>query len=67
MPRYHVVAGTWIFHESWRTDPAVAPGTRNAPVKQARIEVEAWVGYEDRWDLLNGPATGAPVLLSTTR
>lgn len=63
VPRDHVSAGAWIIHENWRTDPAVPPGSRNAPVKQARLFIEAWAGYEDRWDLLNAPSTQAPVLL----
>jgi hypothetical protein len=63
VPRDHVSAGTWIFHENWRTDPAVAAGKRNAPINQARTYIEAWGGYEDRWDLLDKPATETPVLL----
>jgi hypothetical protein len=63
VPRDHVSAGTWIFHQNWATDPAVAPGKRNTPIKLARMIVEAWEGYEDRWDLLDKPASEAPVLL----
>jgi hypothetical protein len=63
VPRNHVSAGTWIFHHAWKTDPSVSPGKRNAPVSQARIYVEAWQGYEDRWDLLDKSAYEAPVLL----
>jgi hypothetical protein len=63
VPRDHVSAGTWIFHQAWKTDPSVPPGKRNAPVSQARVYVEAWQGYENRWDLLDKSAFEAPVLL----
>jgi hypothetical protein len=63
VPRDHVSAGTWIFHNAWRTDPSVAPGRRNAPLNQARMYLEAWQGYENRWDLLDKSAADAPVLL----
>ena len=58
MPRDHVAAA-WISHESWRTDPGAAPGTRNAGVDQARV----FESYLDRWDLLDEPTHTAPVLL----
>lgn len=62
-PRDHVVAGTWIFHQHWATDPAVPAGRRNAPRSQARMSVEAWERYEDQWALLNRSVAVAPVLL----
>jgi hypothetical protein len=63
VPRDHVAAATWIVHQSWLTDPTAPAGQRNAPVEQARVNVEVWVGYENRWDVLNEPAYSAPVLL----
>lgn len=63
VPRLHVSAAAWIAHQSWRTDPTVPDGQRNATLDQARVEVAYWQGYEDRWDLLGEPTTSTPVLL----
>ncbi|HEX8760731.1 MAG TPA: hypothetical protein VF734_12330 [Pseudonocardiaceae bacterium] len=63
VPRDHVAAGTWMFHQNWATDPTVPAGRRNTPRNQARMTIEPWERYEDRWDLLERPATDAPVLL----
>jgi hypothetical protein len=63
VPRDHVAAATWISHKSWLTDPTAKPDTRHAEIKDARVKVEAWERYEDRWDLLHQPTTEAPVLL----
>lgn len=63
VPRDHVVAATWIVHQNWLTEPGIAPGTRNAPVSQARVNTTIWERYEGRWDLLDRPTIEAPVLL----
>jgi hypothetical protein len=63
VPRNHVAAAAWISHMHWRTDPDVETGRRNAGVDQARVSAPVFTGYEDRWDLLDGPTTDAPVLL----
>lgn len=62
VPRDHVAAGTWIFHQHWATDPTVRAGQRN-PRNVPRMEIEAWRRYEERWDLLERSTTNAPVLL----
>jgi hypothetical protein len=43
--------------------PSVAAGKRNAEVDAARVKFATWLGYEDRWDLLDNSAFDAPVLL----
>ncbi|KQQ94609.1 hypothetical protein ASF62_11105 [Leifsonia sp. Leaf325] len=63
VPRNHVAAAAWIEHMAWQTDPTVAPGKRNTDVDQARVKATVWAGYENRWDLLDGSAYDAPVLL----
>jgi hypothetical protein len=63
LPRDHLGAGNWIQHHRWLNDPAVAPGRRNAPLKDSRMAFEVVLGYEDRWDLMKHPASEAPVLL----
>jgi hypothetical protein len=63
VPRNHVCAATWIVHQNWRTDPSVTEGKRNAGLRQARIELVIWQGYEDRWDLLGTATSTAPILL----
>ncbi|MET7469078.1 hypothetical protein ABZS35_10070 [Micromonospora sp. NPDC005599] len=63
VPRDHVAAAAWIVHHGWLTDPSVPVGQRNTPVERARVNVEVWAGYENRWDLMNQPASSAPVLL----
>ena len=65
VPRNHVAAASWISHQNWLTDPSATPGTRNAPQAQARVDETVFVGYEDRWDLLNESTDDVPVLLST--
>ncbi|HEY4225780.1 MAG TPA: hypothetical protein VGM70_08205 [Pseudolysinimonas sp.] len=62
-PRDHVAAAAWISHENWRTDPTAPVGARNATVDRARVTLEVFERYEDRWDLLNGNAFETPVLL----
>jgi hypothetical protein len=63
VPRDHVAAATWIFHQNWATDPEILAGRRNTPRNQARMTIEPWERYEDRWDLMEKSATDAPVLL----
>lgn len=63
VPRDHVVAGTFIAHESWRTDPEATPGTRNKGMDGARVNVAVFAEYRNRWDLLAHPAGKCPVLL----
>lgn len=63
VPRDHVAAATWIGHLSWLTSPDVPAGKRNAGIDAARIGINDWLGYEERWDLLEGSAFEAPVLL----
>ncbi len=63
VPRDHIAAAAWIVHMAWLTDPLATQGKRNAPVAQARIKVENFEGYEDRWDLLPIPTPEVPVLL----
>jgi hypothetical protein len=63
VPRDHASAATWVAHQHWLTDPLAAAGSRNAGISQARIQLPVWEGYEDRWDLLDKPATDALVLL----
>ena len=63
VPRDHVAAATWIAHLSWRYDPAVEPGRRNAGIEQARIAAKTWANYEERWDLLHEDADRVPVFL----
>ncbi|MFC5179400.1 hypothetical protein [Nocardioides taihuensis] len=63
VPRDHVAAAAWIVHMNWLTDPLAPPGKRNAPVAQARIKVENFERYEERWDLLGEPTPTVPVLL----
>lgn len=65
VPRNHVAAAAWIVHQHWLTDPAAPTGTRNTPVAKARVNVEVWEDYEDRWDLLDESAFAAPVMLPT--
>jgi hypothetical protein len=60
------VKTTWVKTgrlANWLTDPSATPGTRNAPQAQARVDETVFVGYENRWDLLNKPTDDAPVLL----
>jgi hypothetical protein len=63
VPRDHVAAAVWIGRMSWRRDPAAKPGTRNAGIESARLSGDVFEHYCDRWDLLDQPATEAPVLL----
>jgi hypothetical protein len=63
VPRDHVAAAAWISHMNWLTDPSAEQGKRNAPVERARVLAAVWSRYENRWDLLNGSARKAPVLL----
>jgi hypothetical protein len=63
VPRDHAAAAAWISHESWRTEPGVAPGKRNAGVDKARVDAAVFTQYLDHWDLPLQPSTDAPVLL----
>jgi len=63
VPRDHVAAAAWISHQNWLTDPSAPPGRRNAGIEQARVSAPTFVGYMNRWDLLEASATDAPVLL----
>jgi hypothetical protein len=61
VPRDHAAAAIHISHIHWATDPT-ATRSRN-PKNLPRLAVPVLHGYEDRWDLLRGPASAAPVLL----
>lgn len=63
IPRNHVIAGTWIGHQNWLTDPTAKPGKRNTPISGARMDVSIFAGYENRWDLLERSTAECPVLL----
>ncbi len=63
IPRNHVAAAAWIAHMHWLTEPGVPAGRRNAGVGRARVFIEAFLRYENRWDLLHEPTTAVPVLL----
>jgi len=64
IPRDHVAAAAWIGHQTWRTDPTIAPGKRNVGPDQSRVGVDIFAGYEGRWDLLHAEHTDdVPVLL----
>ncbi len=63
VPRDHVAAAAYIGHQDWLHDPDVAPGTRRATLDQSRVSIPVFARYEDRWDLLDGDQSAAPVLL----
>ncbi|GAA6124228.1 hypothetical protein BPY_23360 [Bifidobacterium psychraerophilum] len=63
VPRNHVIAGTWIGHQNWLTDPDAKPGKRNTGIKGARMDISIFEGYKDRWDLLERSTSECPVLL----
>lgn len=63
VPRDHVAAATWIQHMEWRTNPTVAPGTRNTSINSARVDDWVFARYEQRWDLLGTPTGSVPVML----
>jgi hypothetical protein len=63
VPRNHLAAAAWIVHQDCLTDPTAPEGRRNADVNQARVHAPYFVGYENRWDLLDAPTTETPVLL----
>lgn len=63
VPRMHVAAAAWISHMNWLTEPGILSGQRNAPVERARVLLEVFRRYEDRWDLLLRDQSEAPVLL----
>jgi hypothetical protein len=65
VPRDHVAAAAYIGHQDWLHDPAVPPGTRRATLDQSRVSIPVFARYEDRWDLLDGDQSTAPVLLPT--
>lgn len=65
MPRSHVSAAAWISHMDWLTATDAPEGKRTAPVEQARVKSEVFAGYEDRWDMLEGPTDEVLVLLPT--
>lgn len=62
-PRAHIAAAAWITHMQWLTEPGVPAGQRNAGVDRSRVQLEVLARYEGRWDLLEGSADAAPVLL----
>ena len=70
IPRDHVAAAAWIYHQAWATDPSVPVGRRNAPHSQARVFVEAWERYEDKWGLLKSqrprPRSCCPAALASS-
>lgn len=63
VPRSHVAAAAWIEHMNWLTDPYAELGKRNAPVERARVKLQTFERYENRWDLLFIDEHNAPVLL----
>jgi hypothetical protein len=63
VPRIHVAAAAWISHMDWLTERGVPGGKRNAPVDRARVQLEVFRAYENRWDLLLDDQRDAPVLL----
>lgn len=63
VPRDHVAAATWIRHQEWRTNPEASPGTRNTGINGARVDEWVFARYAQRWDLLNEPTGGVPVML----
>jgi hypothetical protein len=63
IPRDHLAAAAWIQHMAWLTDSSVPKGQRNAPVSAAQIQAWMVKSYKNRWDLMEAPATQAPVLL----
>lgn len=63
VPRSHVAAAAWIEHMNWLTAPEAELGKRNAPVERARVNLQTFERYEDRWDLLFIDEHDAPVLL----
>lgn len=63
IPRDHVSAGAWLAHMAWLTDPTVPKGQRNAGPDRARIGLDVFGAYKDRWDLLLKPTDQAPILL----
>lgn len=63
VPRSHVAAAAWIEHLNWLTAPDAELGKRNAPVDRARVKLQTFERYEDRWDLLFIDEHDAPVLL----
>lgn len=63
VPRNHAAAAAWIGHMDWLTDPHAPPGKRNAGPDQARVGVETFRSYEDRWDLLGTPTDEVHVML----
>ncbi|MGC5585897.1 hypothetical protein [Ornithinimicrobium sp. W1665] len=65
VPRSHVSAAAWISHMDWLTHPDAPAGKRTASVEHARVKVEVFAAYEDRWDMVERPTEQAPVLLPT--
>ena len=63
VPRDHVAAAAWIRHRHWLTEPGIPKGQRTAPIDRARVGIESWTRYENRWDLLRADTDKAPVLL----
>jgi hypothetical protein len=63
VPRDHVWGAVWVVHQNWLTEPGIPLGRRNAPMSQARTNLEVFAKYEDRWDLLDQPTSLALVLL----
>jgi hypothetical protein len=63
VPRDHAAATAWTVHQDWLTDPTAKSGSRNTGLEQARVHIPNFAGYENRWDLLEAPASDAPVLL----
>lgn len=62
VPRNHVIAIVWAGHMRWLNDPNVPAGKRNAGVEAARIQATDFVGYHERWDLLEKPTDECPIL-----
>jgi hypothetical protein len=63
VPRDHMAAATWIRHMEWQTNPTVPPGTRNTQINAARLDDWVFARYEQRWELLEQPASEAPIML----
>lgn len=63
LPRLHAQAASWIGHHTWLHDPNAKPGTRNTQIGQSRPYHVDFLGYEERWDLLDRPTDDVEVLL----
>ena len=47
----------------WLTEPGIPAGQRNAGIDRSRMRLDAFAGYEDRYEMLMVDEGEAPVLL----